>query len=106
MSNLNSKPDITYFALTNHRRVQIRFGLRQSDRRFHMYLVGKTGTGKSTLLKTMVLQDVLNGRGVALFDPHADLVEEVLGSLSLRGISIRSGKPLVLSSMLERSTCP
>jgi type IV secretory pathway TraG/TraD family ATPase VirD4 len=70
--------DITYLAVTNHRGVHIRFGVKQADRRFHMYVVGKTGTGKSTLLKTMVLQDVASGRGLALFDPHGDLVEEVL----------------------------
>lgn len=69
--------DITYFALTNHRGVQKRFGIKQADRAFHTYIVGKTGVGKSTLLKTMVLQDVVKGRGLALFDPHGDLVEEV-----------------------------
>lgn len=47
-----------------------------------MYLIGKTGTGKSTLLKTMALQDVENGRGLALLDPHGDLVREVLNRVS------------------------
>ncbi len=70
--------DISYFAETNHRGVATRFGVRQADRRFHIYAIGKTGTGKSTLLRTLALSDVLNGRGFALFDPHGDLVEEVL----------------------------
>lgn len=43
-----------------------------------MYVIGKTGTGKSTLLKTMILQDILAGRGLGLFDPHGDLTNEIL----------------------------
>ncbi len=74
----DSSSSITYFAMTNHRNVKQLFGIRQADRRSHMYVVGKTGTGKSTLLKAMVLQDVAAGRGLALFDPHGDLAEEVL----------------------------
>jgi DNA helicase HerA-like ATPase len=58
-----------------------RFGIRQADRRFHTYAIGKTGTGKSTLLKAMVLQDVIHGRGLALLDPHGDLVEAVLAAV-------------------------
>lgn len=49
------------------------------DRLTHMYLVGQTGTGKSTLLKTMILSDITAGRGCALIDPHGDLFEELLG---------------------------
>jgi hypothetical protein len=79
-----TRTDITYFAETNHRNVFTRFGIKQVDRRSHMYVVGKTGTGKSTLIKTMVLQDVLNGRGLALFDPHGDLVQEVLAGVPHR----------------------
>lgn len=70
--------DITYFATTNARSERRVFGIRQADRRSHMYAIGKTGTGKSTLLKTMILQDVRANRGVAVFDPHSDLVEDVL----------------------------
>lgn len=53
--------------------------LSQADRRHHHYIVGKTGTGKSTLLKNLVIQDLEAGRGVALIDPHGDLAEAVLG---------------------------
>jgi hypothetical protein len=77
----NTSSDITYFATTNHRHPWRVFGIRQSDRRSHMYVIGKTGTGKSTLLKTMVLQDIIAGRGLALLDPHGDLVHEILASI-------------------------
>jgi type IV secretory pathway TraG/TraD family ATPase VirD4 len=73
--------DITYFARTNHRHPHRIFGIRQADRRSHMYVIGKTGTGKSTLLKTMVMQDIAAGRGLALFDPHGDLVAEILAAV-------------------------
>lgn len=73
-----SDDHITYFARTNHRNTGIPFGIRKADRRSHMYVIGKTGTGKSTLLKTLVLQDVEAGEGLALFDPHGDLAEEVV----------------------------
>jgi len=53
--------------------------LPNKDRLTHMYLVGQTGTGKSTLLKTMILSDINAGRGCALIDPHGDLYEELLG---------------------------
>jgi len=75
-----SHPDarITFFAQTNYRDAKRRFGIRQADRRAHMYIVGKTGTGKSTLLETMICQDLKAGQGLALLDPHGDLVERVL----------------------------
>jgi type IV secretory pathway TraG/TraD family ATPase VirD4 len=58
----------------NDRRV---FGIRREDRFSHVYLIGKTGTGKSTLLENMALQDLSQGNGFALIDPHGDLVERV-----------------------------
>jgi len=75
-----SHPDarITFFAQTNFHDAQRRFGIRQADRRAHMYLIGKTGTGKSTLLETMICQDMNAGQGLALLDPHGDLIERVL----------------------------
>ena len=50
-----------------------RFGIKQADRRSHMYILGKTGTGKSSLLETLIRQDIVAGRGLALLDPHGDL---------------------------------
>jgi len=52
----------------------IPFGLSQEDRSQHLYILGKTGTGKSTLLHNLILQDILAGRGVGVIDPHGDLV--------------------------------
>lgn len=53
------------------------FGIRRPDRRYHLYVIGKTGTGKSTLLRNLFTQDIAAGEGCALFDPHGDLVESV-----------------------------
>ncbi|HKW27775.1 MAG TPA: DUF87 domain-containing protein, partial [Verrucomicrobiae bacterium] len=57
---------------------EIPFGIDVSDRRQHVYVIGQTGTGKSTLLRNLVLQDIEEGRGVALLDPHGDLAADVL----------------------------
>jgi type IV secretory pathway TraG/TraD family ATPase VirD4 len=68
---------ISYFATTNFRRGAVRFGIRQSDRLSHAYVIGKTGVGKSTLLEVLASGDLAAGRGFALIDPHGDLVERV-----------------------------
>lgn len=64
---------VSYFAITNGRLPYRRFGIKQADRLFHMYVIGRTGTGKSTLLETLALQDIHAGRGLAFIDPHGDL---------------------------------
>src|SRR5215472_14119614 len=69
---------ITYFGRTNFRNERKTFGIRRADRRSHVYILGKTGVGKSTLLETLIRQDMENGEGLALLDPHGDLVEKVL----------------------------
>jgi hypothetical protein len=66
---------LSYLGTTNFRATGKRFGIRQGDRLSHLYLVGKTGVGKSTLLATLALQDIAAGRGVAVVDPHGDLAE-------------------------------
>jgi len=48
------------------------------DRRRHMYIIGKTGTGKSEFLKSMIMQDIRNGEGLAVIDPHGDLIDDIL----------------------------
>ena len=53
------------------------FGIKDEDRFLHVYVIGKTGTGKSTLIETMALQDLERGSGFALIDPHGDLVARV-----------------------------
>lgn len=52
--------------------------LREADRLRHLYIVGQTGTGKTTLLRNLLMQDLHRGRGVGLIDPHGDLARELL----------------------------
>jgi len=70
--------DVNYFAKTTFRDRMAKFGIKKEDRRKHMYLIGKTGTGKTTIFKNMIIQDIQNGAGVAVLDPHGDLVRELL----------------------------
>jgi len=63
---------------TTFREQRRAFGIKPKDRRNHVYIIGKTGTGKSTLIKNMVIQDLRLNHGVALIDPHGDLVEDIL----------------------------
>ena len=72
---------ITAFAETNFRNERKRFGIRRKDRRYHMYVVGKTGVGKSTLLLNMISQDIQNNEGLAVLDPHGDLIEKALKAI-------------------------
>ena len=72
-----SDNDITVFAETNFRNDRRRFGIKRRDRRAHMYIIGKTGMGKSTLMETMILSDLERGEGLAVLDPHGDLVERI-----------------------------
>jgi len=76
--NLNEQEKIIPFAETNHRNIKRRFGIKANDRRQHMYLLGSSGTGKSTTLENMIYQDIQAGHGVAVIDPHGNLAEKVL----------------------------
>jgi len=69
--------EVTYLAKTDFRGGGNLFGIKRQDRFSHVYVIGKTGTGKSTLLERMALQDLQRGDGFALIDPHGDLVERV-----------------------------
>lgn len=72
-------PDkITYFAQTDARGQAVKFGIKAKDRQRHMYVVGKTGMGKSTLLDNMAAQDIQNGEGMAFIDPHGSAAETLL----------------------------
>lgn len=72
-------PDkITYFAQTDARGKNVPFGIKAKDRQRHMYIIGKTGMGKSTLLENMAVQDIQNGEGVAFIDPHGSAAETLL----------------------------
>lgn len=70
--------EITIFAETNFRNQRRKFGIKTDDRRRHMYLIGKTGMGKSTLMENMIIEDIRQNRGVAVVDPHGDLVEKIV----------------------------
>lgn len=77
MTHSNNNP-ITPLAITNYRDIRKAFGIKERNRRHHMYIIGKTGTGKSTLIKNMMISDVKAGNGMALLDPHGDLAEDLL----------------------------
>lgn len=72
-----SANDVTHFARVDFRNDNRLFGIKDEDRFAHVYIIGKTGTGKSTLLETMALRDLERGNGFALVDPHGDLVERI-----------------------------
>ncbi|HEY4694739.1 MAG TPA: type IV secretion system DNA-binding domain-containing protein [Candidatus Nanoarchaeia archaeon] len=69
---------VTYMGKTIFRDQEASFGIKNPDRRKHVYIIGKTGVGKSTLIKNMIIQDMRNGYGVAILDPHGQLVDELL----------------------------
>lgn len=72
-------PDrVTYFAATDSRGQRVPFGIRAKDRSKHMYVIGKTGMGKSTLLENMAIQDIRNGEGLAFIDPHGETADRLL----------------------------
>jgi len=81
MSTASRDNDVTFFAETTFRRERRRFGIRRGDRRQHMYILGRTGMGKSTLLETLIASDLAAGNGLALIDPHGDLARRVLALL-------------------------
>lgn len=68
----------TYFAETDYRNKRTKFGIKAKDRTRHMYVIGKTGMGKSTLLENMAIQDIQNGEGLAFIDPHGGTAEKLL----------------------------
>lgn len=72
---------ITFIGKTNCRLPYRTFGIKHEDRFFHTYVIGKTGTGKTTLLESLVLQDINAGRGVCVIDPHGDLAERLVASI-------------------------
>lgn len=70
--------DVAFFAQTNFQNEKVVFGLKTGDRRRHVYVVGKTGMGKSKLIELLIKSDLENNRGVILLDPHGDLSQEIL----------------------------
>lgn len=70
--------EISLIGTTNFRNENKRFGIKRIDRRRHLYVIGKTGSGKSKLLELLLLSDIQSGQGCCLIDPHGDLAEEIL----------------------------
>lgn len=67
-----------YLGLSEYRGIKRKVFMSEDDRRRHMYIIGKTGTGKSEFLKEMILQDIASGHGVCAIDPHGEFVEDIL----------------------------
>lgn len=80
----NGDRQVSYLGTANFRRAFIPFGIRQADRLSHVYLIGKTGVGKSTMLEQLARQDLASGRGFALIDPHGDLAERLREEVKAR----------------------
>ncbi len=69
---------ITPLGVTNARGSKKKFGIKLDDRRRHVYVIGKTGVGKTTLLENMAIADIQSGKGVAIVDPHGEFAEKLL----------------------------
>ncbi len=70
--------EVNYFAETDARNRRVPFGIKAKDRSRHIYVIGKTGMGKSTMLENMAIQDIKSGRGMAFIDPHGKTAELLL----------------------------
>ena len=77
-SDPSLRKEINCFAKAVFKNAETPYGLWRQDRRRHMYVIGKTGTGKSTLLANMAINDLRNDQGICVIDPHGDLVETLL----------------------------
>lgn len=76
--NHDHENEVTYFAKTNFRNSMTKFGIKTDDRRRHVYIIGKTGMGKTTLLENFVLSDIYAGHGCCYVDPHGDTAEKLI----------------------------
>jgi hypothetical protein len=69
---------VTYFGETDFRNRRTKFGIKNIDRSRHVYIIGKTGMGKSTVLENMAAQDILNGEGMCFMDPHGSAIDVLI----------------------------
>ena len=83
----DEKKDINFFGKAEYKNRDSIFGIRSIDRRKHMYIIGKTGAGKSTLIANMAIDDIRRDRGVAIIDPHGDLSETIMEYIPKRRIN-------------------
>lgn len=84
---MHNQDDIAFFAKTNFRNQERVFGIKMDDRRRHMYVIGKTGMGKTNLLENLVIQDIQKGHGIAFIDPHGDTAEKLIKAIPANRIN-------------------
>lgn len=82
-----TKEGITILGVTDFRNEEKKFGIKTDDRRRHIYIIGKTGMGKTALLVNMAIQDILMGRGVGFIDPHGEAAETLLDYIPSKRIN-------------------
>ena len=75
---MSQKDKIAYFATTDFRNQRTKFGIKNEDRSRHVYVIGKTGMGKSTLLENLAAQDIKNGEGMCFVDPHGSAIDTLI----------------------------
>jgi hypothetical protein len=93
--------DLTVFGQTNFRDKTTNFGIKLRDRNQHMYIIGQTGTGKSTIMKIQALDDIKEGRGLAIVDPHGEFIDTILDYIPENRI-----KDVVILNPGDRDFCP
>lgn len=76
-----------YFANNTYGGTTTRIGLTADERRRHVYILGATGTGKSTMLLSMIEQDIKNNKGLSVIDPHGDLIDQIISVIPKERIS-------------------
>jgi CxxC-x17-CxxC domain-containing protein len=84
---MSPSSEITFFAKTNFRNQERVFGIKTDDRRRHMYVIGKTGMGKTNLLENLAIQDIHKGHGIAFIDPHGDTAEKLIKAIPANRIN-------------------
>ncbi|HVZ67632.1 MAG TPA: type IV secretion system DNA-binding domain-containing protein [Patescibacteria group bacterium] len=83
----DQKKDVNFFAHTEFKNKDTIFGIKTPDRRKHVYIIGKTGAGKSTLIANMAIDDIRKDRGIGIIDPHGDLSEIIMDYIPKRRIN-------------------
>jgi energy-coupling factor transporter ATP-binding protein EcfA2 len=78
LDSMSAHEKVTYIGKVDYRNKEITFGIKEKDRTRHTYIIGKTGMGKSTLLENLAVQDIKNGEGVCVIDPHGSMAEKLL----------------------------
>jgi len=75
---MDDKNEIAALGITNFRSNQVKFGIKKNDRKYHMYAIGKSGTGKSTFIENMCFSDIIKNHGLAIIDPHGELADKII----------------------------